>query len=222
MSEMGFIATLSLFQAAWILATASSFLASISICLDPKLLQLAASSDGLTLYGADMLRDFTVGEVTHVVSHVSEWRTEPTRPAILLHSGSVSDSRPTWLTQHPHITHWLGGRGFEFAGSGSSRQYLVFTCYQATLVLTSTHVPELDILWHAAEQRNALPDQHRYARDCDVVDLAGSQELLDRDPAIDIDVFSAGCRELVGDLRRITALLLNTPCGSGKVEWTMA
>lgn len=59
-------------------------------------------------------------------------------------------------------------------------------------------------------------------QDVAVVDLASSQELLDRDPAIDIDVFSAGCREFVGDLRRITAHLFNTPCDSRKVEPTVA
>src|ERR1035437_4731749 len=100
--------------------------------------------------------------------------------------------------------------------------YLVFTCYQAALVLTSIDVAELDVPWHAAEQRNALPDQHRYARDGDMVDLASSQELLDRDPAINIDVFSAGCREFVGDLPRITAHLFNTPCDPREVERTMA
>jgi hypothetical protein len=83
-------------------------------------------------------------------------------------------------------------------------------------------VAELDIPWNAAEQRNALPDQHRYARDGDMVDLASSQELLDRDAAIHIDVFSASCREIVGDLRRITAHLFNTPWDPRKVERTMA
>jgi hypothetical protein len=63
---------------------------------------------------------------------------------------------------------------FSQAGRGSLRHYLVFTCNQAALVLTSTDMAEADVPWHAAEQRNAIPDQHWYARDGDVVDQAGS------------------------------------------------
>lgn len=81
---------------------------------------------------------------------------------------------------------------------------------------------ELEIVWHTAKQWNALANQDRYPRDCDLVDLASSQELLDRDPAIDIDVLSADCREFVNDLRRVTTHLFNTPRDSRKVERTMA
>jgi len=96
--------------------------------------------------------------------------------------------------------------------------YLVFTCYQAALVLTRIDVAELDVSWHTAEQRDALPGQHPYARDGDMVDLASSQELLDCDPAIKIDMFSAGCSEFVGDLPRTGRDARPVPqCGS--VRW---
>jgi len=69
---------------------------------------------------------------------------------------------------------WTEAVLYDFGSNGSDGIYpyagliIVFTCYQATLIWTSTDVPELDVVWHATEQRNALPDQHRYARNGDM------------------------------------------------------
>jgi hypothetical protein len=57
--------------------------------------------------------------------------------------------------------------------------------------LASTDVAELNIVWHASEKRDALPNQYRYPRDGKIVDLASTKEFLNRYPAIDIDVLGA-------------------------------
>src|SRR5258708_2594604 len=86
----------------------------------------------------------------------------------------------------------------------------------------STDVVELDVPWHATEQRNPLSDQHRYARDGQMVDVASTQEFLNRNPTVDIDVLRASRGEFLGDLHGLTAHLFNSTCDSRKIERTMA
>jgi len=52
-------------------------------------------------------------------------------------------------------------------------------------------VAQLHVLRQRAEQWDALPDQHRHARDDQAVDQTGTQETLDRDPAVDVYVGAA-------------------------------
>ena len=52
-------------------------------------------------------------------------------------------------------------------------------------------MPQLYILWHPPEQRDAFSDHYWYTRDREVVDLASAQEFLNGDPTIDINMLSA-------------------------------
>src|SRR5579863_4952612 len=60
------------------------------------------------------------------------------------------------------------------------------------------------------EQRDSLPNQYRYSRDGQALDLPGAEELLDSDSSVDVEVLkSAGC-QLRDDFSGSAGHLLDT------------
>src|SRR5438094_8583423 len=75
---------------------------------------------------------------------------------------------------------------------------------QPARILPCLHMTEMDVARQSAEQRNSVSNQHWHASDREALNESGAQELLDRDPAVDVQVVSTTRAQSRDDLSRST------------------
>jgi hypothetical protein len=98
---------------------------------------------------------------------------------------------------------------------------IVLALNQATRIVPSGYVAEPNVVRQGAEERNSISNEHRYARDNEALNEPRAQELLNRDPAVDIDVAGATRSELRDDVsRRPGHLFNNASARRGQVNGT--
>jgi hypothetical protein len=67
---------------------------------------------------------------------------------------------------------------------------MVFGLNQAACVMLGRYVTKPNVMRQFAEERNSVSNEHRHTSDNEALNEACSQELLDRDPTVDIKVVS--------------------------------
>lgn len=75
--------------------------------------------------------------------------------------------------------------------------------------LPSADMGKSDVPWERAEERNAGADQYGNARDDQALNEAGSKEALDRDAAVNVDVFDATASKLRNNIRGLSRYSLD-------------
>src|SRR3984957_1754472 len=101
----------------------------------------------------------------------------------------------------------------------------VLTLHQSGGIGLSRHVTEPHIVRQRAEKRDAFTDQHGHAGDGEALNQAGAQEVLDRNPAVDVDVLHSIRGEFRHNLRRFSGHLFDHSSAPdfssnfGEVDW---
>lgn len=78
----------------------------------------------------------------------------------------------------------------------------VFTLNQAARIVASRYVVEPNVARQGAEERNSFSNEHRHANDNETLNEPRTQEPLNRDPTVDIEVVGTTRSELRNDLSR--------------------
>jgi len=96
---------------------------------------------------------------------------------------------------------------------------MVLALNQPARIVPSRDVTEPDVAREAAEERNSLTDEHRHASDDETLNEPRSQEPLNRDPAVDVEVLGPTNSESRNDLGRWSGHLFNNgSAGRGRVD----
>lgn len=81
---------------------------------------------------------------------------------------------------------------------------------QTTRVMLSRYVMQPDIARQRVEKGNSITNQYRHSSDDDALNEACSQEPLNRDPSVDVEVVGTTSSEFCNDLGRSSSHLLHS------------
>jgi hypothetical protein len=114
--------------------------------------------------------------------------------------GGLTDSYlPNREMGHPILFAWRATNTYrKLSLSG----YMVLAADQAAGIVARRYVTKTNVMGQAAEERNTFSNKHRDAGDCETLDEARAQELLNGDSTVDVDVVGATGSKLRDDLSR--------------------
>jgi hypothetical protein len=98
----------------------------------------------------------------------------------------------------------------------------ILTLNRTTWQCTRRDVREVYVGIQGAEEWNARPDKDRNARDDETLYEAGTQKLLNRPAAIDVDVLETTSRELRKNVARLAGDAFNDRAGRGREQRSAA
>src|SRR2546426_12163812 len=86
---------------------------------------------------------------------------------------------------------------------------MVLALNQAARIVTSRYVTEPNVAREGAEERNSLSNKHRHASDNETLNEPRSQEPLNGDPTVDVEVLGTTNSEPRNDISRWPGHLFN-------------